>query len=196
MMRIASRRTFVGLGGGVVAAALSASASNATSSVSPAVPAPESALGETRYRTIDVNGWQIFCREAGPAGAPVVLLLHGFPTSSRMFRNLIPLLADKYRVIAPDHSERTDLRRADRRSILGDRIGGLEGWIANASGRGPVEAGAEGHSQSVRRRNARTTRSTAVTCARGPLRRNWITDAPLPGAGHAGLRRDSDRVVS
>src|SRR5580693_10319053 len=41
--------------------------------------------------------------EAGPAAAPVVLLLHGFPTSSRMFRNLIPMLADKYRVIAPDY---------------------------------------------------------------------------------------------
>jgi pimeloyl-ACP methyl ester carboxylesterase len=39
----------------------------------------------------------------GPAAAPVVLLLHGFPTSSRMFRNLIPMLADKYRVIAPDY---------------------------------------------------------------------------------------------
>jgi pimeloyl-ACP methyl ester carboxylesterase len=45
----------------------------------------------------------IFYREAGPAAAPVVLLLHGFPTSSRMFRNLIPMLADKYRVVAPDY---------------------------------------------------------------------------------------------
>ena len=46
---------------------------------------------------------KIFYREAGPADAPVVLLLHGFPTSSHMFRNLIPLLADRYRVIAPDY---------------------------------------------------------------------------------------------
>jgi len=44
----------------------------------------------------------VFYREAGPAGAPVVLLLHGFPTSSFMYRYLIPLLADRYRVIAPD----------------------------------------------------------------------------------------------
>jgi pimeloyl-ACP methyl ester carboxylesterase len=58
---------------------------------------------ETRYRTIDAGGLEIFYREAGPAAAPVVLLLHGFPTSSRMFRNLIPMLADKYRVIAPDY---------------------------------------------------------------------------------------------
>ncbi len=45
----------------------------------------------------------MFYREAGPPGAPVVLLLHGFPASSFMFRNLIPLPADRYRVIAPDH---------------------------------------------------------------------------------------------
>ncbi|MFC6491767.1 alpha/beta fold hydrolase [Ancylobacter dichloromethanicus] len=54
-----------------------------------------------RYETID--GVKVFYREAGPANGPVVLLLHGFPTSSHMFRNLIPLLADKYRVIAPDY---------------------------------------------------------------------------------------------
>jgi pimeloyl-ACP methyl ester carboxylesterase len=102
-MPIASRRTFVGLGGGVLAAALTASARGATLPGSPTRPAPEEALAETRYRTIDVGGLQIFYREAGPAAAPVLLLLHGFPTSSRMFRTLIPMLADKYRVIAPDY---------------------------------------------------------------------------------------------
>jgi pimeloyl-ACP methyl ester carboxylesterase len=55
------------------------------------------------YRTIQVDGLEIFYREAGPADGKVVLLLHGFPTSSHMFRNLIPLLADRYRVIAPDY---------------------------------------------------------------------------------------------
>jgi pimeloyl-ACP methyl ester carboxylesterase len=99
----ASRRTFVGLGGAVLAAALSASARGAASPGSPAVPASGEALAETRFRTVDVGGLEIFYREAGPAAAPVVLLLHGFPTSSRMFRNLIPMLADKYRVIAPDY---------------------------------------------------------------------------------------------
>jgi pimeloyl-ACP methyl ester carboxylesterase len=54
-----------------------------------------------RFATID--GLKIFYREAGPADAPVFLLLHGFPTSSHMFRNLIPLLADRYHVIAPDY---------------------------------------------------------------------------------------------
>ncbi|MEU0273284.1 alpha/beta hydrolase [Streptomyces sp. NPDC006307] len=55
------------------------------------------------HRTTTVRGHEIFYREAGPADAPVLLLLHGFPTSSHMFRDLIPRLADRYRVIAPDH---------------------------------------------------------------------------------------------
>jgi pimeloyl-ACP methyl ester carboxylesterase len=55
------------------------------------------------YRTANVEGIEVFYREAGPKEAPVLLLLHGFPTSSHMFRNLIPQLADKYHVIAPDY---------------------------------------------------------------------------------------------
>src|SRR5204862_4997563 len=54
-------------------------------------------------RTAKVDGVDVFYREAGPKNAPVVLLLHGFPTSSHMFRNLIPALADRYHVIAPDY---------------------------------------------------------------------------------------------
>ena len=54
------------------------------------------------YRTKAVGNVEVFYREAGPADAPVVLLLHGFPTASHMFRDLIPRLADRYRVIAPD----------------------------------------------------------------------------------------------
>jgi pimeloyl-ACP methyl ester carboxylesterase len=54
------------------------------------------------YRFADVQNHKVFYREAGPKDAPVILLLHGFPTSSHMFRNLIPLLADRYRVVAPD----------------------------------------------------------------------------------------------
>jgi len=56
----------------------------------------------THYRTQDVDGLKIFYREAGASAAPTILLLHGFPTSSHMFRDLIPVLAPHYRVIAPD----------------------------------------------------------------------------------------------
>lgn len=65
--------------------------------------ADESAPPQVFYRTTQVNGLDIFYREAGPQDAPSVLLLHGFPTSSHMFRDLIPALADKYHVIAPDY---------------------------------------------------------------------------------------------
>lgn len=54
------------------------------------------------YRTASVDGLKVFYREAGDPKAPTVLLLHGFPTSSHMFRDLIPALADRYHVVAPD----------------------------------------------------------------------------------------------
>lgn len=60
----------------------------------PAVP--------VHYRTADIQGVSVFYRESGPVDAPAVLLLHGFGASSHMFRNLIPVLAQRYRVIAPD----------------------------------------------------------------------------------------------
>lgn len=56
-----------------------------------------------QYRTAQIEGLDIFYREAGAPGSPVVLLLHGFPTSSQMYRQLIPALADQYHVIAPDY---------------------------------------------------------------------------------------------
>ena len=58
---------------------------------------------QTRYKTLTVGELEIFYREAGPEGAPTILLLHGFPTSSHMFRDLIPLLADRFHLIAPDY---------------------------------------------------------------------------------------------
>jgi pimeloyl-ACP methyl ester carboxylesterase len=54
------------------------------------------------YRTADVDGLSVFYREAGAADAPTLLLLHGFPSSSHMFRELIPLLADEFHLVAPD----------------------------------------------------------------------------------------------
>jgi pimeloyl-ACP methyl ester carboxylesterase len=62
----------------------------------------QSAIPVTSIHKIEADGVNVFYREAGDPGAPVVLLLHGFPTSSFMFRELIPRLADKFRVIAPD----------------------------------------------------------------------------------------------
>lgn len=62
-----------------------------------------SAAVQVNYQTAKIDGVDVFYREAGPKGAPAVLLLHGFPTSSQMYRELIPRLADKYHVIAPDY---------------------------------------------------------------------------------------------
>jgi pimeloyl-ACP methyl ester carboxylesterase len=60
-------------------------------------------MTDTHYRAARIDGVEVAYREAGSIDAPAVLLLHGFPTSSRMFRNLIPALADRYHVIAPDY---------------------------------------------------------------------------------------------
>src|SRR5579871_3369921 len=72
-----------------------------------AVGAPRAALAQqsvkVSHRTVKVGDLDIFYREAGPKDAPAILLLHGFPTSSQMFRNLIPALADKFHVVAPDY---------------------------------------------------------------------------------------------
>jgi pimeloyl-ACP methyl ester carboxylesterase len=62
----------------------------------------EQKMTTVHHRYASVNDRRLFYREAGPAGAPAVVLLHGFPASSFMFRHLIPLLADRYHVIAPD----------------------------------------------------------------------------------------------
>ena len=54
------------------------------------------------YRKVDVDGFNIFYRDAGSADAPALLLLHGFPSAGHRFRDLIPLLADRFRIVAPD----------------------------------------------------------------------------------------------
>jgi pimeloyl-ACP methyl ester carboxylesterase len=59
-------------------------------------------MRKTSFRRVDVDGLSIFYREAGPEDAPTLLLLHGFPSASHMFRDLIPELADRYHVVAPD----------------------------------------------------------------------------------------------
>jgi hypothetical protein len=55
-----------------------------------------------KYHSANVDGFKIFYREADAAGTPKLLLLHGFPSASHMFRDLIPLLADRFRIVAPD----------------------------------------------------------------------------------------------
>ena len=68
-----------------------------------ALPLLAQAAPPTAHRHVEVDGVRIFYREAGPKDAPHVLLLHGFPSSSHMFRDLIPALADRYHVVAPDY---------------------------------------------------------------------------------------------
>jgi pimeloyl-ACP methyl ester carboxylesterase len=87
----------------VIAAAASALAPIPEAVSGPSQVMDASPIPVTHYRTAKIEGVDVFYREAGPADAPVVLLLHGFPTSSHMFRNLIPQLASRYHVIAPDY---------------------------------------------------------------------------------------------
>lgn len=71
----------------------------------PVQPAVEAAQDRQQivHKTVVVNGVEVFYREAGPVDAPTLLLLHGFPISSHMFRKLMPALSDRYHVVAPDY---------------------------------------------------------------------------------------------
>ena len=60
-------------------------------------------MDRTTYRTVRAGGLSVFYREAGPADAPAILLLHGFPSSSRMWQPLLDRLAGPFRLIAPDY---------------------------------------------------------------------------------------------
>lgn len=71
--------------------------------ISASAAEPRTPAEQVVYRTVKIDGLDIFYREAGAKDAPAVLLLHGFPTSSHMFRDLIPALADKFHVVAPDY---------------------------------------------------------------------------------------------
>lgn len=86
--------SLMAVGGALALGAPSAQAQTAAPAGPTAAP--------VRYKTQRVDDLEVYYREAGPEGAPVILLLHGFPSSSHMFRDLIPALSDRYRVIAPD----------------------------------------------------------------------------------------------
>ena len=59
-------------------------------------------MGTVTYRNVDVDGIRVFYREAGPKEAPTIPLMHAFPAAGHMFRDLIPQLADRFRLVAPD----------------------------------------------------------------------------------------------
>lgn len=94
--RTMMKLTFAGTGAALAGPALGRAQKGS------AVPADFDHL-TVRHRTVKVDGLDIFYREAGRPGAPAILLLHGFPTSSHMFRHLMPALAEHYRVVAPDY---------------------------------------------------------------------------------------------
>ncbi len=119
----------------LLAAPAAAAVSSATSAIAgPAKMTRKSSASEspdtrTRYKTVDIDGMSIFYREAGRSGAPVVLMLHGWPASSAMFRDLIRELSVNYHVFAPDYPGFGNSASPDRSQFsytfdsLGDIIG-------------------------------------------------------------------------
>jgi pimeloyl-ACP methyl ester carboxylesterase len=84
-------------------------------------------MSNARYSTADVDGFKIFYREAGRKGAPKLLLLHGFPSAGHMFRDLIPLLAGDFHIVAPDLPGfgQSDMPGRDKFKYTFDNIAGI-----------------------------------------------------------------------
>ena len=95
-------------------------------------------MHKVSFRKIDVDGFNIFYRQAGPKDAPVLLLLHGFPSAGHMFRDLIPQLSDQFRVIAPDLPGfgQSDMPQRTKFSYTFDNIAAIIGRFAEVIGLG------------------------------------------------------------
>jgi pimeloyl-ACP methyl ester carboxylesterase len=93
-------------------------------------------MAPVRYRTTDVDGLKVFYREAGPPGAPKLLLLHGFPSAGHMFRDLIPLLADRSHMVAPDLPGfgQSDMQPREKFRDTFDNIAGVIGRFTEVIG--------------------------------------------------------------
>jgi pimeloyl-ACP methyl ester carboxylesterase len=137
-IRRLDRRRLVGGSIGLAASAALAGAVPARSggsTVSRTVPGTPPAPGTwaTFYRTVAVDGVNVFYREAGDPRNPTILLLHGFPSSSHMFRDLIPLLADRFHLVAPDYPGfgYSDAPGADDFAYTFERLADVtEGFVA------------------------------------------------------------------
>src|ERR1700761_9092638 len=81
-------------------------------------------MAKLRYRTADIDGLKVFYREAGRGDGPALLLLHGFPTAGHMFRELIPVLSDRFRLVAPDLPGfgQSDMPSRDKFSYTFDKL--------------------------------------------------------------------------
>src|SRR5579872_4072074 len=93
-------------------------------------PMSAKTTSSVQYKTADVSGFKVFYREAGRKGSPKLLLLHGFPSAGHMFRDLIPRLADRFHVVAPDLPGfgQSDMPAHDQASYTFD-------WLAKVIGR-------------------------------------------------------------
>jgi len=148
-----------------------------------------------RYAT--VNSRRVFYREAGPAGAPAVVLLHGFPASSFMFRHLIPRLADRYHVIAPEHLGfgLSDARPAAEFEYTFDALAGLTAGLLDQLRVGRYALYVQDYGAPVGWRLALAS-PDAVTAVITQNGNGYASNLPLYPKPHAWLRNSGVPVLA